>query len=85
MDETETQVLQESGRKATTESRTWVYVGERVDRKNFALFEYSTTRNGDNAVNFLSDYSGYSNCDGCAGYNKLMTVMRCSYLAHIRR
>lgn len=84
-DETVTQVLREPGRKATTESRMWVYAGETAAGKNISLFEYSPTRNGDNAVNFLGDYSGYFVCDGYDGYNKLTEAVRCGCWAHVRR
>ena len=84
-DETVTQVLHEPGRKATTDSRMWVYAGETPDGKNIFLFQYAPTRNGDNAVNFLGDYSGYYVCDGYDAYNKLKKAIRCGCWAHVRR
>jgi len=42
-----------------------------------ALFDYSPTRNGDNAVKLLGEYSGDVVCDGFDGYNKLTGVTRC--------
>ena len=84
-DETVTQVLHEPGRKATTDSRMWVYAGETPDGKNISLFQYAPTRNGDNAVNFLGDYSGYYVCDGYDAYNKLKKATRCGCWAHVRR
>ena len=84
-DETVTQVLQEPGRKAETDSRMWVYAGETPEGKNLSLFEYSPTRNGDNAVNFFGDFDGYFVCYGCDAYNKLTHAVRCGCWAHVRR
>lgn len=54
-------------------------------RAGFILFEYSPTRNGENARNFLGAYSGYVVCDGYDGYNKLTDAIRCGCWAHARR
>lgn len=54
-------------------------------RAGFILFEYSPTRNGENARNFLGAYSGYVVCDGYDGYNKLTEAIRCGCWAHARR
>lgn len=56
-DETVVQVLHEPGRKAKTDSRMWVYCTDKSAGRYLALFEYSPTRNGDNAAKFLGDYS----------------------------
>jgi len=79
-DETPVQVLHEKGRKATTQSRMWVYCTDKIK-----LYEYKSTRNGQNAVDFLNGYSGYLVCDGYDGYNKLSQVTRCGCWAHARR
>ena len=84
-DETVVQVLHEPGKKAKTDSRMWVYCTDKSADKYLALFEYSPTRNGSNAVNFLGDYSGYLVCDGYDGYNKLKKAARCGCWAHVRR
>ena len=42
----------------------WVYCTDKSDGRYIALFDYSPTRNGDNAAKFLGDYSGYLVCDG---------------------
>ena len=84
-DETVVQVLHEPGKKAKTDSRMWVYCTDTSADRYIALFEYSSTRNGDNAANFLGDYSGYLVCDGYDGYNKLQKVTRCGCWAHARR
>ena len=76
-DETVVQVLHEPGRKAKTDSRMWVYCTDSSADRYLALFEYSPTRNGDNAANLV--------CDGYDGYNKLEKVIRCGCWAHARR
>ena len=86
-DETVIQVLHEPDRKAKTDSRMWVYCnGKNSDNcRSNILFEYTPTRNGDNAVKFLGDYKGYLVCDGYDGYNKLTHAVRCGCFAHVRR
>ena len=84
-DETPVQVLHEDGRKATSQSRMWVYCSPMASDKHIVLYDYCKTRAGSNAVNFLGDYSGYLVCDGYDGYNKLNGVRRCGCWAHLRR
>ena len=84
-DETVVQVLHEPGKKAKTDSRMWVYCTDKSADRYIVLFEYSPTRNGDNAARFLGEYSGYLVCDGYDGYNKLQKVTRCGCWAHARR
>ncbi len=84
-DETVVQVLNEPNRKAKTESRMWVYCAGKYESHSNILFEYSTTRSGDNAQKFLNGYRGYLVCDGYDGYNKLHEVTRCGCWAHARR
>ena len=79
-DETVVQVLKEKDRKATTQSRMWVYCNDRIK-----LYEYKPTRSGQNAAEFLNGYKGYLVCDGYDGYNKLTDVRRCGCWAHARR
>lgn len=79
-DETVVQVLHEQDRKAKTQSRMWVYCTEKVK-----LYQYTQTRNGENAETFLKGYTGYLVCDGYDGYNKLKNVTRCGCWAHVRR
>ena len=84
-DETVVQVLHEPGRKAKTDSRMWVYCNGKLNDRSVILFEYTPTRNGDNAARFLGSYTGYVVCDGFDGYNKLKSVTRCGCWAHARR
>lgn len=84
-DETVVQVLNEPNKKAKTESRMWVYCAGKYEEHSNILFEYSPTRNGENARRFLGAYSGYLVCDGYDGYNKLTDAIRCGCWAHARR
>ena len=84
-DETVVQVLNEPGRKATTDSRMWVYCAGAHEEHSNILFEYQPTRNGDHAKKFLEGFMGYLVCDGFDGYNKLTDVTRCGCWAHARR
>ena len=49
------------------------------------LYNYTETRAGYNAADFLGDNSGYFMCDGYSGYNSLPHVKRCRCFAHVRR
>ena len=84
-DETVVQVLNEPNKKAKTDSRMWVYCAGKYEKHSNILFEYSPTRNGENARRFLGAYSGYVVCDGYDGYNKLTEAIRCGCWAHARR
>ena len=84
-DETVVQVLHEKGRSAKMLSRMWVYCAPKVAGHANILFEYTPTRSGENAVNFLGDFSGYLVCDGYDAYNRLRSAIRCGCFAHVRR
>ena len=84
-DETVVQVLREENRKATDESRMWVYSSGGNDMDNITLFEYRPTRAGENARNYLKGFKKYLQTDGYSGYNKVTGVIHCGCLAHARR
>lgn len=73
-DETVVQVLREKGHSAKMLSRMWVYCAPKVAGHANILFEYTPTRSGENAMNFLGDFSGYLVCDGYDAYNRLKSV-----------
>ena len=83
-DETVLQVLKEPGRKATTESRMWVYTSGRSPTPA-VLFEYQPTRSGQHARRFLEGFSGYLQTDGYSGYNAVPDVIHCGCFAHLQR
>ena len=84
-DETRIQVLHEEGRKATTESRMWVYCNGKINDKSIIIFDYHPTRKSENAVRFLGEFEGFLVCDGYAAYNALQNTRRCGCLTHVRR
>lgn len=84
-DETRVQVLKEDNRAAETDSFMWLYRSGEDGLPPIILFEYSVTRAGITAVNFLDGFSGYLSCDGYSGYNKVPAIKRCGCWAHIRR
>lgn len=84
-DETPFRVLHEEGRKATTDSKMWVYCNGKLSDKSIVIFDYKPTRKSEHPVNFLKGFSGYLVCDGYQGYNAVPEVTRCACLAHIRR
>jgi len=83
-DETVLQVLKEEGRKASTESRMWVYTSGRSPTPT-VLFEYQPTRSSQHARRFLEGFSGYLQTDGYSGYNVVPDVTHCGCWAHMQR
>lgn len=77
-DETVIQVLHEEGRKATAESRMWAYCnGKHNDHSNI-IFDYCTTRKGENAKNYIQGC--YIVRDGYV----LPEVKHCDYLTYAK-
>ena len=84
-DETVIQVLHENGRKATSESRMWVYCNGRINDRSIVIFDYKPTRKGANAEEFLKGWSGYLVRDQFSGYHVLKNVKHCGCWAHYPR
>ena len=84
-DETVIQVLHEEGRKATSESRMWVYCNGRINDQSIVIFDYKPTRKGANAAEFLKGWNGYLVRDQFSGYHVLKNVKHCGCWAHMRR
>lgn len=84
-DETPIQVLNEPGKKATTQSYVWLYRSGNDGKPPIVLFEYRPSRSGDNAVKYLDGFNGYLHTDGYKGYEKLKNITRCGCWAHLRR
>ena len=84
-DETRLQVLHEEGRKATAESRMWVYANGKLNDRSIVIFDYRPTRNGANAQEFLKGFHGYLVRDGFSGYHKVTGVRHCGCMVHVRR
>ena len=84
-DETVIQVLKEEGKKASSQSRMWLYCSGKTASKPVVLFEYQPTRSGEHARRFLEGFGGYLLTDGYSGYDKVPNVTRCGCWAHLRR
>lgn len=85
VDETPVQVLKEEGKKPQSKSYMWLYTTGDYAKESVVIYDYESTRNGDNAVRFLEGFKGYVHSDGFSGYNKLTDVTRCGCWAHLRR
>lgn len=88
MDETPVQVLKEEGKPAQSKSYMWVLSRHGPGIRPIVIYQYSPTRASLVPLELLSDYSGYLQVDGYAGYDRLCRsekIIRVSCLAHIRR
>lgn len=87
-DETPVQVLNEPGRKNTTDSYMWVFRGGDPD-KPAVLFHYAPTRSGEVPRQILDGYQGYLQTDAYSAYEQfekkgsLIILVGC--MAHVRR
>lgn len=84
-DETTVQVLQEEGRKNTTDSYMWVYSTGQYCEHPIRIFEYQPGRSGHYPQKFLKGFKGYLHTDAYTGYKKVPEVTRCFCWAHLRR
>jgi len=83
-DETNLQVLHESGREASSTSYMWLYRTGRASPP-IVLYDYQTTRASKHPINFLSGFKGYLHVDGYPGYNALPNITLVGCWAHARR
>lgn len=84
-DETPLEVLNEPGKEPGAKSYMWVYKTGQFEGNPIVLYDYEVGRSGDFAKKFLSGFSGYLNCDGWTGYDKVENAKRCGCWAHLRR
>jgi len=84
-DETVLQVLHETNRKATTDSRMWVYCNGKMNDRSIIIFEYQQTRSGVHPAEFLKGFTGFLICDGYDAYNAVTGTKRCGCWTHTRR
>lgn len=85
-DETVLQVLNEQDRKATDESRVWVYASAKRAAHQVRLFRYEGSRAGACAEEMLKGFQGILVADGYSGYNIVSRqVIRAGCWAHMRR
>ena len=87
MDETPVQVLKEEDRRPQTKSYFWVIRTGEDGLNPVILFNYTPTRAGENAREFLEGIEPgfYLMADGYQGYNKVKDTKRCCCFAHVRR
>ena len=86
-DETTLQVLKEKGRKATSKSYMWLFIGGPPDKRSF-VYEYHPTRSHRIVTEFFEDYQGYLHADCYRAYVEIgnkegITHVAC--MAHARR
>lgn len=84
-DETVVQVMNEKGRKNTTDSYMWIYSSGQHSAHPTRIFEYQPGRSGKYPQAFLKGFKGYLHADAYSGYTKLTDVTRCLCWAHLRR
>lgn len=86
-DETPLQVLKEEERRPQSKSYVWLIRTGDDGEIPIILYNYTPTRAGKNAAEFLKDVQpGYFlMTDGYQGYNKVPETQRCCCWAHIRR
>jgi transposase len=86
-DETTLQVLKEKGKKATSKSYMWLFIGGPPSRRSF-VYEYHPTRANRAAINFFEDYQGYIHADCYSAYvglGKKEGITHVACMAHARR
>lgn len=85
IDETTLQVMNEVGRKNTSNSYMWIYGSLKSSTHPIRIFEYQPGRSGSYPQKFLDGFKGYIHTDAYKGYNKVPDVTRCLCWAHLRR
>jgi hypothetical protein len=58
-DETPIQVLKEEGKKTQSKSYMWLYRTGQTSSHPIILYDYQSSRSGDNAIRFLNGFKGY--------------------------
>ena len=84
-DETTWQVNKEYGKKASSKSYIWIHRSGSCEGPPVILYQYTRSRSGDHAKNFLEGFHGYHVSDAYAGYEKVEGITRCLCLSHLRR
>ena len=83
--ETPLEVLNEPGKAPASKSYMWVYKTGQFEGNPIVLYDYEVGRSGEFAKKFLSGFSGYLNCDGWTGYDKVENAKICGCWAHLMR
>jgi transposase len=85
VDETPVQVMNETGRKNTTDSYMWVYSTGKYTEHPIRILEYQPGRSGNYPQKFLDRFTGYLHSDAYAGYKKVDNITRCLCWSHYPR
>lgn len=84
-DETTLQVINESLQRRKSKSFIWQYRSAQDHPQPVALYEYTYTRSGKNAANFLQGFNGTLMVDGFSGYKVVNDVTLANCWVHARR
>jgi transposase len=84
-DETTWQVNREEGKKASSKSYIWIHRSGSCEGPPIVLYEYTKSRSGDHAKEFLEGFHGFHVSDAYAGYEKVDGITRCLCFSHLRR
>jgi len=84
-DETTWQVNKEEGKKPSSKSFIWVHRTGDYEGPPIILYQYTSTRAGNHAKEFLEGFQGYHVSDAYAGYEKVEGITRCLCFSHLRR
>jgi len=88
MDETTVQVMGEDGKANTSKSYMWLARGGPAATP-VIYYEYHCSRSSEYASQFLSEFKGYLQTDGYAGYDKTLKdradITHVGCMAHVRR
>lgn len=85
VDETTVQVMNEEGRRNTTDSYMWVYATGQHSKNPIRIFEYQPGRSGKYPQEFLKGFKGYLHTDAYSGYKRVPGITRCLCWTHLRR
>jgi len=84
-DETTWQVNREPGKKASSKSYIWIHRSGSCEGPPIILYEYTRTRSGEHAKEFLEGFHGFHVSDAYVGYEKVAGITRCLCYSHLRR
>ena len=84
-DETTWQVNKEKGKLPSSKSYIWIHRSGDCEGPPIILYEYTRTRSGEHARNFLRGFSGFHVSDAYTGYEKVEGITRCLCYSHLRR
>lgn len=84
-DETTWQVNKEEGKKASSNSYIGIHRSANCEGPPVILYQYTRSRSGDHAKEFLEGFQGYHVSDAYAGYEKVEGITRCLCFSHLRR